>query len=144
MPSFSIGGEGRERVEVQVIGYERSPVAEYFDDNWLRVQVSVFAGAFSGRYDAAFLTEELEGFRKQLDELYRTLKGTAKFSTMEEQLSLLLSGDGLGEILLQGTATDIPGTGNSLMFEIALDQTHLHKSLIELKHVTESFPVRAG
>jgi hypothetical protein len=144
MPSFSIGGSSREQIEVEVIGYERSPVGEYYDDNWLRVRVSVVAGAFSGKYDAAFLTGELESFRKELDELYRTLKGTAKFSTMEDQLSLLFCGNGLGGILLKGAATDIAGIGNSLVFEIILDQTHLHNTLTELNLVTERFPVRAG
>ena len=142
--SFSIGGNSRERIEIQVVGYERNPVGEYFDDNWLRVSVSVVAGAFSGKYDAAFLTEELVSFQKQLSELYRSLSGVARFSTMEEQLSLLLQGNGRGEILLKGTATDLPGTGNSLVFELTLDQTHLQKTLAELSLVTESFPVRAG
>ncbi|MES2353110.1 MAG: hypothetical protein V4568_01710 [Pseudomonadota bacterium] len=144
MSSFSIGSNSRERIEVQVVGYKRNPVGEYFDDNWLRVRVLVVSGAFSGKYDAAFLTEELVSFHNQLIELYRSLNGIAKFSTMEEQLSLLLHGNGRGEILLKGTAIDIPGTGNRLVFELTLDQTQLQKTLAELSLVTESFPVRAS
>ena len=67
--AFAIGGTTRERIEVEVFGYERAPVGEYHDDNWLRVRVSVQAGAFSASYEAAFLTEELARFRGQFETL---------------------------------------------------------------------------
>ena len=33
--TFSFGQSERERIEVEVFGYERQPVGEYWDDNWL-------------------------------------------------------------------------------------------------------------
>jgi hypothetical protein len=144
MASFSIGGTFRECVEVDVLGYERSPVGNYHDDNWLRVRVAISVGAFSGAYEAAFLTDELASFKGQLETLYRTLEGTARFSTLEEQLSLLFSGNGRGEIIVQGEATDAVGSSNKLNFELVTDQTYLQATLQGLRSVADLFPVRAN
>ena len=142
MTAFCIGGAGRERVEVEVLGYERATVGDYHDDNWLQTRVSVSAGAFSGTYDAAFLTDELLRFRDELQVLYRSLRGEAQFSSLEEQLSLRLSGNGRGEVLLKGLAVDVAGTGNRLEFELLLDQTHLLLALEGLNEILSRFPVR--
>ena len=119
--AFALGGTARDRIEVAVLGYERAPVGEYDDDNWLRVRITVHAGAFSGSYDAAFLTEELVRFRGQLEALYSSLRGEAEFTTLEEQLSLRLTGNGRGEVLLRGAAMDIAGTGNRLEFQLTVN-----------------------
>ena len=54
------------------------------------------------------------------------------------------TGDGRGHIALKGLATDAPGTGNRLEFELALDQTYLPSAIGELDEIVRSFPVRAG
>ncbi len=45
---FSFGQSQYERIEVDVLQYEREPVGEHFDDNWLTVLVFVHAGGFNG------------------------------------------------------------------------------------------------
>lgn len=142
--TFSVGGTQRERVDVEVQAYERQPTGEYFDDNWVSVRVSVFAGGFRGRFDASFQIAEILGFRDQLDSLYRTLKGEAKLITMETQLTLTLTGNGRGGVSVKGEAWDQPGIGNRLEFTFEIDQTYLGKTLGELNDVMEAFPVRAG
>src|SRR5271170_5364423 len=93
---FSFGHSEHERIEVDVLRYERSPVGEYHDDNWLTIEIRVRAGGFHGMVSAAILTEDLVRFASQLRPLYDSLSGSAKFSTMEGQLSLHLVGDGKG------------------------------------------------
>lgn len=144
MPSFAFGGEIKERIEVQVHGYEHAPLGEYYDDNWVRVSVLVSVGAFSGSFDATFLTHELVGFQKDLQALYHSLEGTARFTTLEEQLCLELTGNGRGQIALKGVAIDVPGMGNRLEFNLALDQSYLPSALEGLDEIARSFPVRAG
>ncbi|KRW67430.1 hypothetical protein AO741_20765 [Pseudomonas sp. TTU2014-105ASC] len=143
MESFAFGGEEAERVEVQVHGYEREPVGEYYDDNWVRVSVHVNVGSFSGLFDATFLTSELAEFRVSVSSLYESLVGVARFTTLEDQLSLELAGDGRGHIQLKGVAIDAPGIGNRLEFQMALDQGHLSAALRGLDGIASSFPVRA-
>ena len=144
MPSVTFGGEEKERVEVQVHRYERAPVGEHYDDNWVYVSVLFSIGAFAGNYKATFLTSDFVDFREGLRALHQSLEGVACFSTLEDQLTLKLTGDGRGHIELKGIAIDAPGTGNRQAFELALDQSYLPSVLKELDEIVRSFPVRAG
>ncbi len=144
MQSFSFGGNERERLEVQVHAYARVPVGDYHDDNWLRVSVSIQAGAFSGTFGCAFLAPEFSEFRDSLQVLHETLAGVARFSTIEDQLSLKLTGDGRGHIALKGLALDVPGMGNRLEFHLDLDTGHLSSALRELDEIVGAFPTRIG
>jgi hypothetical protein len=139
---FSFGQSEQERVEVDVQSYERTPVGEYHDDNWLAVEVRVRAGGFRGKAAASILTWELAEFASKLRPLCKTLKGSAKFETLEEQLSLRLTGDGKGHVELKGEVADQPGIGNRLHFALEFDQSQLGASIRELEKVISSFPVR--
>ena len=115
---FSFGQSENDRVEIDVLGYERTPVGEHFDDNWLVVKIRVHVGGFRGTSNASILTDELTRFLSELRPLYDKLKGSAEFSTMEEQLSLRLVGDGKGHVELRGEISDQAGIGNRLHFSI--------------------------
>ncbi len=140
---FLFGQSEHERIEVEVVRYERPAAGEYYDDNWLTTQIRVQVGGFRGQVDAALLTAELTSFLAALRSLYETLRGSAEFSTMEEQLHLRLMGDGKGHITLTGELLDQPGIGNRLHFTLQLDQSQLGASIHELETVTAQFPVRA-
>lgn len=140
--SFSFGESEHERIEVDVLRYERDPTGDYHDDNWLTVKIQVKAGGFHGRADAAILTAELVGFLEQLHALHNTLNGSAEFNTLEEQLKLQLTGDGKGHIELRGEVSDQPGIGNRLLFSLSFDQTQLGASIRGLEQVVAEFPVR--
>jgi hypothetical protein len=141
---FSFGQSERERVEVNVLRYERAPIGDYYDDNWLRIEIHVQAGGFEGKVNAAILTEDLERFLSQLRPLYKTLTGSAEFGTMENQLDLKLVGDGKGHIELQGEVAEHPAMGSRLHFTLQFDQSQLRASISELEKVTLEFPVRGS
>jgi hypothetical protein len=140
---FSFGQSERERIEIDVLDYERKPVGEYSDDNWLNVKIRVYAGGFRGKASAAIITSELEKFLSELKPLYEKLVGEAKFTTLEEQLGLRLSGDGKGHIELRGEVADQAGIGNRLFFNLRFDQTQLKQSISDLELIVETFPVRS-
>jgi hypothetical protein len=142
--TFSFGHSEVERIEIDVLRYERAAVGEHFDDNWLTTQIRVRAGGFRGQADASILTSELVHFLAQLRSLQEELRGTAEFSTLEEQLSLRLMGDGLGHIELVGAIADLPGICNRLNFTLQFDQSQLSTSIRDLEKVTAQFPVRAA
>ena len=71
------------RIEVDVLDYERKPVGEYWDDNWLSVEIRVHAGGFRGKIAATIITSELKKFLSELKPLYEKLGGEAKFTTMD-------------------------------------------------------------
>lgn len=141
---FALGGNEHERIEVDVSGYEREPVGEYYDDNWLGATVSVKVGGFSGWFGAAFMTEDFSRFLNQLRQLYETLGGKAEFNTIEGQLLIALEGDGKGHIEVRGEAMDAAGTGNRLLFNLAIDQTQLSQTMKELSNIVSEYPVRAA
>ena len=142
MQTVAFGGEKQERLEIAVLGYERQATGDYHDDNWLSVEVSIQAGSFRGRFQAAFLTTELEAFRDELKVLLDTLQGQAEFRTLEEQLTLTLQGNGLGHIQLRGKALDQAGIGNRLEFAMSLNQTQLQSSVRSLEAASNAYPVR--
>ncbi|HEX7079750.1 MAG TPA: hypothetical protein VF329_01895 [Gammaproteobacteria bacterium] len=89
MAAVTFGGNHHERLEILVAGYERPTDNDnYYDANWLKVQVKVAAGGFRGGFDAAFLTAELDDLRTKMTELYASLKGKKEWETMEGQLRL--------------------------------------------------------
>jgi hypothetical protein len=93
---------------------------------------------------ATIITGELTKFLSELRPLHQTLSGTAKFTTMEEQINLHLAGDGKGHIELCGEIADQPGIGNRLQFALQFDQSQLEASIRELEQVTLQFPERAA
>jgi hypothetical protein len=119
------------------------PVGDYHDDNWLTAKIQVCAGAFRGTVDAAIVTNELANFLAQLRALYENLRGTAEFTTLEEQLHLVLSSDRSGHVELAGDVVDQPGSGNRLNFILHFDPSQLRQSIAELERVADAFPVRA-
>ena len=139
---FSIGGVEHEKIEVELTGYEREPTGEYHDDNWVRGNVFISVGGFKGNYGAGFLTDEFSRFLEELQHLYKTLKGTAEFNTIEDQLYIQASGDGKGHISIKGVAADDTGIGNRLNFNFEIDQTDLSSTIGQLKMVAKYYPVR--
>lgn len=141
--TFSFGQSEHERIEIDIVCYERAPVGEYHDDNWLNSRIRVCAGGFRGKVDMTILTDEIATFLTQLRPLFDTLSGKAEFSTLEGQLHLRLTGDGKGHIDLAGEIADQPGIGNRLHFTLQFDQSQLGVSIRELDKVTSAFPIRA-
>ncbi len=141
---FSFGQSEEERIEVDVLRYERALTGEYWDDNWLTVEIRVRAGGFRGKAAATILTSELEKFLSELRPLCEKLTGQAKYETMEGQLNLLLAGDGKGHIDLCGEVADQAGIGNRLHFTLQFDQSQLGMSIRELERVVSQFPVRSS
>jgi hypothetical protein len=142
MKSFTIGTSEREMVTLTVLNYERAPVGEFYDDNWLLCDVSVSAGVFRGKFQANFLTTELADLLQGLGTLHRELRGDYTFEPMEGQLVLRASCDNLGHIHITGKAMDQAGIGQKLSFSLSLDQTYLSETLRELSGVVRAFPVR--
>jgi hypothetical protein len=130
-------------VSLTVLNYERAPVGEFYDDNWLVCEVAVQTGAFCGKFRANFLTSELEALLQGLGRMHRDLRGDYVFEPLERQLVLRASCDNRGHIHFAGEAIDPAGIGHRLAFQFSLDQTCLAQTLRELSDVVRLFPVRA-
>jgi hypothetical protein len=141
---FEVGVSNSEKLKIEIIGYEREATGEYYDDNWLSVKVSLSFGGFQGVFSAAFLTRDFHSFLPQLEQLYKSLKGTIKFETLEQQLEFTLTGDGKGNIELSGEAMDEAGPANLLKFYSSFDQTYLPSSISQLTKLCGKYPERGA
>lgn len=139
--SLIIGSGKSESLKITPLRRTHPKSLDYWDGNWVDSSIEVSAGAFAGKYTACLRTNEFKTFREGIDPLYRSLKGTALFASMEGWVDIQVTGDGLGHFQARCTLMDAPGIGNSLKFDLQFDQTELvviSKSLIRIE---ESFPV---
>jgi hypothetical protein len=112
-----------------------------WDKNWVKTQVTVKGGKFSGQYTGEFMTVDFEKFKQELSKLYNNLKGTANFNDLEGYLELKINGDGIGHFEVEVKACDQPGiNGSELTFTMAFDQTELNELVKQLDRITKRFP----
>ncbi len=142
---FSIGGAEKERLEVCIQGYSCQEYDNVSDANWLSATASISAGSYKGSISLMVLAPELTEFYSQVSTLYETLIGDAVFNTLEDQLSIRLSGDGIGHIHVEGYIKDEVGVGyNKLVYELSIDQTELKTVANQLRKVLSAYPVRTA
>jgi hypothetical protein len=117
MGHILIGNSESERVIIELVG----PGVE----KWTVAHVEVACGVWRGAFECEFYDGELRQFGKEIQQLYRTLDGTAMLTPIEPNLELKLTGDGKGHIAVAGKAVDEFHTGTHLVFNFSLDQTQL-------------------
>ena len=135
MLAFHIGGEDSEYVRVEHLRDN--------GDGWFSADVRVAVGAFRGGYSADFNSWAFSDFLAQLETLYRSVGGTASFTSYERQLELVLSCNAQGHVQLRGEAMDLAGTGNKLIFRLDLDQTYVPAIISSLQSALQLYPPRA-
>jgi hypothetical protein len=135
-----IGGENDARISIEIRAYERGDVGDFEDSNWLNCTFEVAVERFTARAEASFRIEEFEDFLAQLSPLIEPLEGTAKFDTLENQLSIVVKMSDRGTCRISGHATD--HTHCTLQFSFESDQTFLRPAIRELKAIVGEFPVR--
>ena len=113
-----------------------------WDRNWVRTKVTVKGGFFNGQFTADFMTTDFELFKRDVKNLDKDFKGTAKLEPLEGQLILNIAGDGLGHFETRCQATDQPGCGGTLSFTLSFDQTELARLISELDKITKAFPIK--
>ncbi len=134
MASFKIGTDAGDHVIVEIDGRPDER------DDWLDATISVHAGAFSATIHATLVTCDFPRFRPRLEELYKTLSGSATFATIERQLQITCVGNDRGGIAIDGIAQERVGDGNELRFRFDIDQTDLPNIIAQLQQIEVEFP----
>jgi hypothetical protein len=137
----TIRGSGSDVLRIVVQGRSHPRSTDYWDGNWITVEIEVHAGRFRGRYPACLRTTDFLGLKDNLAEAHRSLKASIEFEPMEEQLAMRISGDGRGHFTAECRAQDEAGIGNVLEFELHFDQTEIPPVLRSLDAVLAAFPV---
>lgn len=134
--------EGTDSLKIEVNRFAYSDATDLYDKNWIDVTITLKTGSFSGKYSAYFQTTDLQHLHDELITLHKNLTGEFTFSTLERQLELHFKGDGIGHIEISGIARDSAGIGNTLNFELNIDQTSLPSLIQETHNVIKEFPFK--
>ena len=140
MNGIRIGGSESEYLDVNITrkAARDSPIP--WDDSWLDSTVEVKVGGFRGLYGAQFLLVELFEFRTDLASLYSFKSQEAVFASTEGQLSIRISGNGLGGFTAACESTDNMGAEPiRLSFQLKFDQSEIPGMLTSLDLVLADF-----
>jgi hypothetical protein len=141
MYTIRFGGEEAEYLALTVHGRNNPEATDYWDGNWLLCTAVVIVGPFRGSVSSVLRNEDLIRFLPRVEDLYRRLEGEALFDTLDGWLDVRVIGVGRGQIEVRGQLCDNPVGGNSLEFQLALDQTYLPPLIGQIRAVLEAFPV---
>jgi hypothetical protein len=128
MTSWSIENLQKEYLRIELLS--RPAEGEGYD--WISAEATIDVGGFRGRTTLKITYTDLVNFAGQVHSLYQTLQGAAEFKTIENQIKLKLTNDGLGHLTVTGHLMDQAGAGNKLIFAFDFDQTILQRTMIEL------------
>jgi hypothetical protein len=133
--------EAGDFLAITLFGRSHPGASDYWDGNWLRAGIEVAAGGLRGSVGGDLRTDELVRFHDRLARLQESLRGTVEFETMEQWLSIRVTGDGRGHMEWRCVIRDQPGIGNTLDCTLATDQTFTQATVAELAATMREFPV---
>ena len=140
-----ISATEQEYLAITILGRSIPQPTNIWDANWLDVSLvlrtAYNSGEFQRHIKATILPRELISFRNQLAALHQSLRGSATFSTLEGWLEMKCVGDGRGHIDIACQVRNEPGIGDTLNFQIHIDQTYLPAILSSLDDVLAVYPV---
>jgi hypothetical protein len=100
------------------------------------MHVDIEAGPFRASYEDGLEISDLPSFERDLRILYRDLKGSARFESIDPPLALEVVGNGLGRMRLIGKVRDsVHPDANTLTFHFGFDQTSIPVALRGLEEV---------
>ncbi|MFB9863911.1 WapI family immunity protein [Rufibacter immobilis] len=140
IPYFEIKGSG-DFIRVELAHLSHPNAGHEWDKNWVKSNVTVKAGGFSGKFTCDLMTTDFARFQEQVSRLYNELDGAAVFDTIEEQVNIKIKGDGFGHFEADCVVMDFAGTGNTLEFLINFDQTIIPQVVRQLANIAKDFPV---
>ena len=143
MCTVIIGNKTGDHLLIKVFGRTHPNCDDYWDGNWLSVDIYISSGAFTGniKHDVCLRTNEFKSFLTQIEPMYESLKGTAEYTSLEDWIKITIRGDGLGHFTAEGFVIDKHCEGNKLNFSIHFDQTSLPQTISNLKELLEKYPV---
>lgn len=128
-------------LRITVLNQSYTNASDNWDKNWINCRIQAKSGAFSGTFDAQFMTTDFESFKQQLRRVYESLKGTANFHCLDDYVNIIVTGDGIGHLKAKCTLMESNIPLNELTFELEFDQTYLPDIISQLNNITRTFPI---
>ena len=94
-------------------------------EDWTYSDAEIRCGPWQGGIKVAFYADELARFAEAIRTLYSDLHGKAELKPFDCRFALVLTGNGRGEIIVDGHAGSDFVTDTELRFQFLIDQTFL-------------------
>ena len=133
------GGQGGFTIEIH--GYERPGAGDQDDANWLKCELSIKAGPFSGKFKCAFTTYDIIALAERLRSALAA-SGTVIFQSTEGDIDLDIALDKRGGAVIKGRANARGLPETSLQFRFDSDQSYLAQTLGQVDAVLRRFPAQ--
>lgn len=137
---FEFKGDGGF-LRVEILQRSRPGCAAYWDGNWLDARVRAEIPGFSVACPLSIRSDEIGAFLRELKALYETLKGQARFRTLEDALLIDLQSDRRGHLELTARVRYPVGIGATLEFALEMDQTYLPAVIKQIEEIMLRYPV---
>ena len=138
---FEVRGEGAI-IRISINGYERPDVRGNVDANWLNASAHIAIWGFRAEFPYDAYAPDLAKFLVELEALYSSMKGTATYCALENDITLECTIDRLGGVEWSGTAGYLHPNGAKLEFKFSSDQSYLPDLISQLTDVLKTYPVR--
>ena len=130
---------GTGKIEITILGRVNSETNDYWDGNWLEVEIRIEVFGIKTIYRANFRVEDLQRFYEDLTLLNEKNSKKAEFTTMEEGLYLHINVELNGIVNCIGRADT--GSGNRMDFNVQSDLAILDVFIRELKTTLKYYPL---
>ena len=144
MDSFSIkGSSGFIKIKIdEAYGFPNE--TSVFGGYDTRSKLKLKSTGFSVDSILWVSTGNIYDFYKELEATQRDLRGIARFTSYENNLSFEISYNEIGHVSISGEFQDNCVEENVLKFEILTDQSYLNRSLGKLRQMVEKYGDNRG
>lgn len=106
-------------------------------------RIEIKSGNYLVKGQVYISTGNIYNFFRQIEDCYKTLKGTATLESYDKNLLMTLDFEGLGHVKVTGTFNEYHDH-NKLDFEMKTDQTFIVDTLDSLKKIYEKYGDNKG
>jgi hypothetical protein len=110
------------------------------DVEWLNAEADFQLNGFTARFDFSLRLGELISFYEELHVFHTTLKGSAHLESIEDNVNLVLTTDGLGHVSIEGILRDTSYKINT-KFSMDTDQTYLNDIINDCREILDTLGV---
>ena len=144
-PSLWLEPSDNEFIKIEILGYLYPKNDDYWEGNWLRIKVTIQAGAFNATYEGKLKTYNLKDFRRGLlrEIQYQEQRGVSAYlQSLENWIEMKIIGHGNGSFDVQCVACDNPPYGNKLIFKLQIEKNEIEQMIEQVDEIMNIYPVR--
>jgi len=138
--AWKIAGQGAS-ITVNIITRESPDTKNVYRANGLTCEVELDVPPFTGRFKAAYTTQEFFRFWTGLSMVLSSSKGEAVFGSDEDAFQVTVGIEAKGRGLVKGTTRVDAQSKTTVTFSFDTDQAHLNKTCKEIEAVITQYPI---